>query len=67
MSKTPNVGLYAVAIAIAVVGALWVGVPVGTLAPLAIVLACPLMMLVMMHGMRGDEPRDDSAHRGPPR
>lgn len=67
MSRIPNLGWYAVAIAIAVVGALWVGVPAGTLALIGIVLACPLMMLAMMHGMRGDKPREDSAHHDSPR
>jgi hypothetical protein len=69
MSRNPNLGLYAVAIAIAVVGALWVGVPAGTLAVLGIALACPVMMLVMMRGMHGDDSRDDDSteHRGPPR
>ena len=67
MSNIPNLGWYAVAIAIAVIGALWVGVPPGTLALIAIVLACPLMMLAMMHGMRGDKPHDDSAHHDSPR
>ena len=67
MSRIPNLGWYAVAVAIAVVGAVWVGVPAGTLALIAVVLACPLMMLVMMHGMRSETPRDESAHRDPPR
>ncbi|WP_067022360.1 DUF2933 domain-containing protein [Streptomyces dysideae] len=48
-----NYGTYAVALAIAVVGALALGVPVGTLAVAAIVLACPLMMFFMMRGMHG--------------
>jgi hypothetical protein len=48
-----NYGLYAVAVAIAVVGALALGVPVGTLGFLAVVLVCPLMMLFMMRGMHG--------------
>jgi hypothetical protein len=61
-----NYGLYAVAVAIAVVGALALGVPVATLFFLAIVLACPLMMFFMMRGMHGqdmhgghDQHRDD--------
>lgn len=53
MNRNPNFGLYAVAVAIGVVGALWVGVPVGTLAILAVALACPLMMMFMMSGMHG--------------
>jgi hypothetical protein len=42
------VGAAAVA---AVLGVL--GVPLGALLPFALVLACPLMMLVMMRGMSG--------------
>ena len=61
MNKNPNYGLYAVAIAIAVVGALWLGVPIGTLALLGIVLVCPLMMMFMMRGMHGG---DDHSERG---
>ena len=54
-----NYGLYAVAVAIAVVGALWLGVPVGTLALLGFVLVCPLMMFFMMRGMdHGGTSRD---------
>lgn len=66
MNRNPNFGLYAVAIAIAVVGALWVGVPVGTLAILAVALACPLMMMFMMGGMHGggDHHTSDRDDRG---
>lgn len=53
MTRSPNLGLYAVAAAIAIVGALWVGVPAGTLAIVGIALACPLMMMLMMGGMMG--------------
>jgi hypothetical protein len=59
-----NYGLYAVALAIVVVGALWLGVPLGTLAFLALVLACPLMMLFMMRGMHGGDGHDE--HRAEP-
>lgn len=64
MSRNPNVGLYAVALAIAVVGVLWLGVPLAELAVLAAVLACPLMMILMMRGMdggggHGSDRRDD--------
>ncbi len=38
--------------ALAVVGALWAGVPASTLLLLAVVLACPLMMMTM-HGGGG--------------
>jgi len=66
MNKYPNYGLFAVAVAIAVVGALWVGLPVGTLALLAVVLACPLMMIFMMRGMHGGGSNGDGpGHHGP--
>ncbi|MEV0411162.1 DUF2933 domain-containing protein [Streptomyces sp. NPDC050448] len=55
MKNNRNYGLYAIAIAIALVGALALGVPVGTLAILAIVAVCPLMMFFMMRGMHGDD------------
>ncbi|MFG2549502.1 hypothetical protein [Streptomyces sp. NPDC048581] len=48
-----NYGLYAVAVAISVVGALALGVPVATLFFMAIALACPLMMIFMMRGVHG--------------
>ena len=63
MNRHPNLGLYAVAVAIAVVGALWLGVPVGTLAILAVALACPLMMMFMMGGMHGGDDQHDRDDR----
>ncbi|KOU18378.1 hypothetical protein ADK49_12735 [Streptomyces sp. WM6349] len=51
--------MYALAAAIAFVGALALGVPLGTLAWLALVAACPLMMFFMMRGMR-----DSGGHAG---
>jgi hypothetical protein len=69
--KSSNMGLYAIAAAIAFVGALWAGVPLAALAPALIFLACPLMMIFMMKGMHGgsdseprasDEPRDQHLH-----
>ena len=63
--------LYAIALAVLVVGLVFAGVPVGTLIVLPLVLACPLMMFFMMRGMDhgGSRPfthRDhrDAAHRG---
>jgi hypothetical protein len=53
MGKNINYGLFALAIAIAVVGALWLGVSASTIAALGVVLVCPLMMMVMMRGMHG--------------
>ncbi|MFE7811267.1 DUF2933 domain-containing protein [Streptomyces sp. NPDC057433] len=52
-NNNKDYGLYAVALAIAFVGALALGVPLGTLALLAVVAACPLMMFFMMRGMHG--------------
>lgn len=46
-------GLYAIVAAIAVVGALALGVPAGTLVALGLVLVCPLMMVLIMRGMHG--------------
>ncbi|HET6358152.1 DUF2933 domain-containing protein [Streptomyces sp.] len=61
MRNNRNYGPYAIALAIAVVGALALGVPLGTLAFLLIALACPLMMFFMMRGMHGG---DDMQGRG---
>ncbi|WP_328678052.1 DUF2933 domain-containing protein [Streptomyces sp. NBC_00322] len=55
MRNNRNYGLYAIAAAIALVGALALGVPLGTLALLLIALACPLMMFFMMRGMHGSD------------
>lgn len=63
-------GLYAIALAILVVGLVALGVPAQTLLFAAVVLACPLMMIFMMSGMHGghgghggtDETTDDHDH-----
>lgn len=47
-------GMYAIALAVLVVGLVWAGVPAQTLLFAALVLVCPLMMLVMMRGMHSD-------------
>ena len=65
MTKNPNYGLFAVAVAIAIVGAVWLGVPVSTLALLGIVLVCPLMMMFMMRGMHGDDHRSGHEYHQP--
>ena len=53
--RSRNFGLYAVVLAIVVVGAVWAGLPVGTLAFLGLILVCPLMMFLMMRGMHGGQ------------
>jgi hypothetical protein len=58
--NTSNMGMFAIAAAIAFVGALWVGVPPAGLAPVLILLACPVMMIFMMKGMHGG---GESEHR----
>ena len=50
------VGAAAVAAVLAVFG-----VPLGALVPFAVVLACPLMMIVMMRGMHGGS-EDHTGH-----
>jgi len=45
--------MYAIALAILVVGLVALGVPASTLLFGALVLACPLMMMFMMGGMHG--------------
>ena len=51
--KTHNYGLYAVAIAIMAAGALWAGLPGGSLVLLGFLVVCPLMMFFMMRGAGG--------------
>jgi Protein of unknown function (DUF2933) len=46
-------GLYAIALAILVVGLVAFGVPASTLLVAALALTCPLMMIFMMSGMHG--------------
>jgi hypothetical protein len=55
--------LYAMALAVLMVGLAFAGVPMGTLIVLLIFLACPLMMIFMMRGMdHGSAPRDRDDH-----
>jgi hypothetical protein len=54
-----------VALAILVVGLVWVGVPASTLLFGAVLLACPVMMMFMMRGMHGDS-HANHRHEGPP-
>ncbi|MEU3447548.1 DUF2933 domain-containing protein [Streptomyces thermolilacinus] len=71
MNNNRNNCLYAIAVAIAFVGALSVDVPLGTVVWLLLVVACPLAMLFMMRGMRSpgthqngpEEKEEDPLHR----
>ena len=65
MNKNSNYGLYAVAVAVAIVGVVWLGMPLGTLALLAIVLVCPLMMMFMMRDMHGGDHGGGSERHSP--
>ncbi|MFK4266305.1 DUF2933 domain-containing protein [Streptomyces milbemycinicus] len=59
-----NYGLYAIALAIVVVGALALGASLDSLIWLALVAACPLMMFFMMRSIRGGH-GPDAADRTP--
>ena len=68
--KRQQLPLYAIALAILVVGLAFVGVPVQTVLFGLIVLACPLMMILMMgghggHGGNAGPDQQDEHHRGP--
>ncbi|WP_406723530.1 DUF2933 domain-containing protein [Streptomyces sp. GD-15H] len=73
MNDRRNYGMYALAAAIVVVGALIVGASLESLVWLALVAACPLMMFFMMRGMHGqgmhgghdDRPADRDADPSP--
>jgi len=60
--KRQQWGQCVVALAILVVGLVWVGVPVSSLLIAGLVLVCPLMMLVMMrddpNGRNGEQPTE---------
>jgi hypothetical protein len=68
--KRQHLGLYAIALAILIVGLSFAGVPLNTMLLGLLLLACPLMMMFMMggHGGHGgghggsDEQRHD--HHG---
>ena len=51
--KRQHLGLYAIALAILIVGLAFAGVPVQTMLLGLLVLACPLMMMFMMGGHSG--------------
>jgi hypothetical protein len=57
--KREQLPLYAIALAVLIVGLAYSGVPLGSLLILPLVLACPLMMFFMMRGMdHGDSGHD---------
>jgi hypothetical protein len=60
--KRQQWGLYAVVLAILVVGLVWAGVPASTLLIAALVLVCPVMMFFMMRGMHGNDSGSMSGH-----
>ena len=65
--KREQLPLYAVALAVLIVGLAYAGVPLGTLLVLPLILACPLMMLFMMRGMGGmDHGGTNHDHDQPP-
>jgi len=59
--KRQHLGLYAIALAILIVGLGFAGVPLTTMLLGLLVLACPLMMMFMMggHGGHGDRGGSD--------
>lgn len=58
--KRQQLPLYAVALAVLIVGLAFAGVPTGTLLILPLILACPLMMMFMMRGMDHGTAHPDS-------
>ncbi|MFI5571356.1 DUF2933 domain-containing protein [Streptomyces sp. NPDC051740] len=59
MRNQRNYGMYALAAAIVVVGALIVGASLESLIWLVLVAACPPMMFFMVKGMHGGHSRDE--------
>jgi hypothetical protein len=66
--KREHLSLYAIALAILIVGLVFAGVPVTTLLFGLLVLACPLMMMFMMGGHGGyggsDQHTDRAGEQG---
>lgn len=67
--KRQHLGLYAIALAILIVGLAFAGVPLQTMLFGVFVLACPLMMMFMMrgHGGGSDQEKHDHNHTTGPR
>ncbi|MCH9702225.1 MAG: DUF2933 domain-containing protein [Actinomycetia bacterium] len=70
--KRQDYGLYAIALAILVVGLAFVGVPAQMLVLGLVILVCPLMMMFMMgghsggHGHDGGDNTDEMQHEQRP-
>lgn len=66
--KREQLPLYAIALAVLVVGLVLAGVQVGTVVVLPLLLACPLMMFFMMRGMDhgGSYPSHEDDHDSAP-
>jgi hypothetical protein len=60
--KRQHLPLYAIALAILIVGLAFAGIPVQTLLLGLVVLACPLMMMFMMGGGHGSGHHTDDMH-----
>lgn len=67
--KRQHLGLYAIALAILIVGLAFAGVPLQTMLFGLFVLACPLMMMFMMrrHVGGSDQEKHDHNHTAGPR
>jgi DUF2933 family protein len=53
--KSNTLPLYTIAAAILIIGLVALGVPFGTIALVALLVGCPLMMFFMMRGMHGGD------------
>jgi len=62
--KRERLPIYALALAVLVVGLAWVGVPASLFLYGLVLLACPLMMLFMMGGMHGGGHDSHTDHHG---
>ena len=57
--KREQLPLYAIALAVLIVGLAFAGVPLGSLLVIPLILVCPLMIIFMMRGMdHGGTSRD---------
>jgi len=63
--KREQLPLYAIALAVLIVGLAFAGVPPGTLLILPLILVCPVMMIFMMRGMNHDDASRNDNHDQP--